>query len=143
MVEETCERDFSSAPAFELKLFIDFLLLSWKLVYTYNILCVLMLFIVCEDHECVTHVDHLFNCHLCTAEVKIVVMQLLMRFIPFHNMLPNPFHFPTVVIYMRTPTGDDVRSPDGLMEGSRNIKNSQISRNFQISQNMHHRFRRP
>ena len=72
MVEETCERDFSSARAFEmlLKLFIDFLLLSWKLVYTYNILCVLMLFIVCEDHDCVAHVDHLFNCHLCTAEVK-------------------------------------------------------------------------
>ena len=46
--------------------------------------------VVCKRSSVDEHADHLFNCHLFSAEV---VMRLSMRFTPCLNMLPNPFHF--------------------------------------------------
>ena len=45
---------------------------------------------------------------------KIVMMRLSMRFTPCLKMLPNPFNFRNMAI-CETPTGDDGRTPDGLI----------------------------
>ena len=61
------------------------------------------------------HADHLFNCHLFTAEVKdhhdAIVHEV-------HSLshAAKSFSFPKYGD-LRTPTGDDGRTPDGLIRG--------------------------
>ena len=44
------------------------------------------------------HADHLFNCHLFTAEVKDRHDAIVHEVLSCLNMLPNPFHFRNMVI---------------------------------------------
>ena len=62
------------------------------------------------------HADHLFNCHLFTAEVKDHHDAIVHEVHSLSQHAAKSFSFPKYD-ELRSPTGDDGRTPDGLIRG--------------------------
>ena len=73
------------------------------------------------------HVDHLFNCHFFTAEVKDrhdAIVHEVHSLSQQHAV--KSFSFPKQGD-LRSPTGDDGRTPDGLIRGLNTLYQTSLS----------------
>ena len=69
------------------------------------------------------HMDHFFNCHLFTTEVKDRHDAIVHEVHSLSQHAAKSFSFPKCDD-LRTPTGDDGRTPDGLSHQGTKYKTS-------------------